>query len=209
MTYCKLILWLSFPVLCVCHLPSPICCGNPKWSYLTVLCIQLLASICGQQLPFTESVLVTTLLAMFNMLKFKLNLLTLKLTLHFLELWKAWSWSKDCIPPCSVNIYLPYDHTSDLVECEPSVRVSGAAHLIGNWVFTGLRSEVNMVREKSVTFTTLFSPIRQLRAACKIIQDVAQLQQCTLQTVIHASSWNHTPNGYTQSICHKVLITVI
>ena len=72
-------------------------------------------------------------------------------------------------------MHLPYDHTSDLVECEPFVRVSGADHLIGNWVFTGLRSEVNMVREKSVTFTTSFSPIRQLRAACKIVQDVAQL----------------------------------
>ena len=87
-------------------------------------------------------------------------------------------------------MHLPYDHTSDLVECEPSVRISGADHLIGNWVFNGLRSEVNMVREKSVTFTTSFSPIRQLRAACKIVQDFAQLYNSVpqLQSVIHAGS---------------------
>ena len=49
---------------------------------------------------------------------------------------------------------------------------SGADHLMGKQVFTGLRSEVNIDREKSDTFTTLSSPIKQLRAACKIKQAV-------------------------------------
>ena len=71
-----------------------------------------------------------------------------------------------------LSMYWPYDHTSDLVEYGPFIRTSGADHLIGKQVFTGLRSELNIDREKSVTFTMSFSPITQLRAACKITQGV-------------------------------------
>lgn len=122
-----------------------------------------------------------------------------KLTLHFL-LFKGLVMMSSLhmqLLRCSLNMYLPYDHTSDLVEYEPSVRVSGADHLIGNCVFTGLRSEVNMVREKSVTFTTSFSPTRQLRAACKIVQDVAQLcnSALQLQSVIHTNSLQVKPHS--------------
>lgn len=68
-----------------------------------------------------------------------------------------------------IYIYLPYDHTSDLEEKSSSLRTSGADHLIGKNDFRGFRSEVNIGREKSVTFTTLCSSTRQLRAACNYI----------------------------------------
>ena len=79
-------------------------------------------------------------------------------------------WYRNILTVTDNVMYWPYDHTSDFTETEPSVRTSGADHLIGKQVFAGLRSEVNIDKEKSVTFTTSFSVMRQLRAAWKITQ---------------------------------------
>ena len=66
------------------------------------------------------------------------------------------------------HLYLPKDHTSDLLLNLACVMTSGAAHLMGNLVPSDAvysSSMTNLARPKSATFIACLSPTRQFRAA--------------------------------------------